>query len=281
MVAVQQSLSRDGNKVVFQGERAGRWALWQKSLVDGREVPVITDDCDCSFSQWSPDGVRLAYHRTNPRTGERQFVTWSVETRIEEPLTSSRNGWDRGGVWDWSPDGKDLLVSHGTRAEVWGLRIAAAPHADATARRIIFDPAYLVYQSHFSPDGQWIVFEATRNLDQAVESSLHVISAAGGPWIQITDGMYWDDKPRWAPDGRTIYFISGRGGFFNVWGIRFDPSKGKPVGEPFRVTRFASPSLMIPQQLIEGLGLSLSRNKLVLTMQDLAGSIWVLDNVED
>jgi len=27
---------------------------------------------------------------------------------------------------------------------------------------------------------------------------------------------YWDDKPRWSPDGKTIYFVSNRTGFFNV-----------------------------------------------------------------
>jgi hypothetical protein len=35
---------------------------------------------------------------------------------------------------------------------------------------------------------------------------------------------------------------------------------------------------MVPQQ-IQDVGLSLSQNKFVLTMQDLSGSVWVLDNV--
>ena len=211
-------------------------------------------------------------------------MTWSVGNRIEEPITSSSSKWEYCGVWDWSSDGGELLVAHpgfeNHRAEVWALPLAEAPHADVALRKMIFDPAYDVYQSHFSHDARWIVFEATRDLDQGVESTLHVISATGAPWVRITDGKYWDDKPRWAPDGTTIYFISGRGGFFNVWGIRFDPSKGKPIGKPFPVTTFASPRLMIPQELIEGLGFSLSQNKLVLTMQDVSGSVWVLDDVE-
>jgi Tol biopolymer transport system component len=279
MMSSSPSLSRDGNKVAFLGERAGRTELWEKSLVDGREAPVMTDDYFRGVAQWSPDGMRLAYWRGKSWTGEGQIMEWSVESRIEEPLTAS------GGtvlVWDWSWDGKDLLVSQeGSethRAEVWLLPIPAVPHADATARKIISDPLYDVHQSRFSPDGRWIVFAASRSLPRAAESKLFVIPATGGPWIPITEGKYWDDKPRWSPDGKTIYFISGRGGFFNVWGIHFDPAKGKPVGEPFRVTAFESPSLMVPQ-LIQSVGLSLSQNKFVLTMQDLSGSIWVLDNV--
>ena len=102
--------------------------------------------------------------------------------------------------------------------------------------------------------------------------------ATGGPWIRITDGKHWDDKPRWAPDGKTLYFVSSRGGFFNVWGIRFDPAKGKVVGDPFRVTAFESPGLMVPK-FMQTVELSLTQEKLVLTMAKVSGSIWVLDNV--
>jgi dipeptidyl aminopeptidase/acylaminoacyl peptidase len=186
-------------------------------------------------------------------------------------------------VWDWSWDGRELLIaqegSETHRVEAWLLPVPAVPHADATARKIISDPLYDVYNSLISPGGRWIVFNAVRSSPRAVESKLFVIPATGGPWIPITEGKYWDDIPRWSPDGKTIYFISGRGGFFNVWGIHFDPAKGKPVGEPFRVTAFESPSLMVPQQIQSWGGLSLSQNKFVLTMQDLSGSIWVLDNV--
>ena len=102
--------------------------------------------------------------------------------------------------------------------------------------------------------------------------------AAGGPWTLISKGKPWEDKPRWSPDGNTIYFVSGRGGFFNVWGIRFDSAKGKPRGEPFPVTAFETPALMLPEQ-IQIVELSLTQDRLVLTMEERSGSIWVLDNV--
>jgi hypothetical protein len=99
-----------------------------------------------------------------------------------------------------------------------------------------------------------------------------------GPWTRITDGKHWD-KPRWSPDGRTIYFVSERGSLFNVWGIHFDPDAGKTVGEPFQVSKFDNPRLMVPRW-IPPVGLSLTRDKLGLTMAEESGGIWLLDNVD-
>jgi len=162
------------------------------------------------------------------------------------------------------------------RFEVWRLPIVAAGSHAPEARKIISDPGYDLFQPHFSPDGRWIVFEAIRF--SPVESTLYVMPAAGGPWTLISKGKPWDDKPNWSPDGKTIYFVSARSGFFNVWGIRFDSTKGKPVGEAFRVTSFENPGLMIPD-LIPLVQLSLNQDKLVLTMEERSGSIWMLDNV--
>jgi hypothetical protein len=44
--------------------------------------------------------------------------------------------------------------------------------------------------------------------------------------------------------------VSGRKGFYNVFGVRFDPATGKPVGSPFQVTELKSPSAMIPSEVM-------------------------------
>ena len=185
---------------------------------------------------------------------------------------SAKHSWV---AYDWSPDGKWLL--DGDTNEILLAPVAAAPHAE-TARKIPYDPEYLVYQTRLSPDGRWIVFEAVARLTEVgIRALCH--TCAGGTWTRITDGRHWDDKPRWSPDGRTIYFVSGSDGFFNVWGIRFDPATGKPVGQPFEVSKFDRPRLMIPRW-IPSVGFSLTQDKFVLTMAQESGNIWVLDNVD-
>ena len=87
------------------------------------------------------------------------------------------------------------------------------------------------------------------------------------------------DKPRWSPDGKSIYYVMDQNGLFNVWGTRFDPAKGKPVGQSFQVTTFDSPKLMFPL-LIEPVEISIGGNKLALTLEEASGSIWLLDNVD-
>jgi Tol biopolymer transport system component len=209
-------------------------------------------------------------------------MLWSVETRNEEPITTPSQLWQA--PTDWSMDGKFLLViqdnNNNGREEIWQLPMAARPHAEGGARRIISDPGYHVDDGHYSPDARWIVFVAVRSQPQGLETTLYLMAANGGPWIRITDGNQLVLSPQWSPNGRMIYFVSPSGGFFNVWGIRFDPAKGKLLGLPFSVTTFNSLSLMVPRQITGAAGLSLVQDRLVLPLAQQVGSIWVLDHVD-
>ena len=280
-------LSAEGTKVVYfvpHGERSGpafgdvRNELWLKSLADGREAPLISDGYSRWLAVWSPDSVQVAYERRKLGTNDQQLMVWSGESHDEEPLTTvSDPHWS---IFDWSRDGRWLVVGQATPQanEIWLLPFASAPHAESKAQKIVSDSKHLLFQAHSSPNGRWIVFEAIANSPNP-ESTLYTVPISGGRWTRITDSKHWDDKPRWSPDGRTIYFLSLRGGFFNVWGIHFDPDAGKPVGDPFQVSKFESSRLMVPRW-IAPVGLSLTQDKLVMTIAEESGSIWVLDNVD-
>ena len=241
------NLSRDGTKLAFVSKRAGIAQTEEKSLQNDREAPLVAD-ADAylrDFPQWSPEGGRLVYVRGRYSTGQSQLMVWFRDSRDEQPLTSPGHTLVR--VCDWSADGKWIMIGQGNDSsgltELWKLPVAAAPVAQASAVKVAADPACSLFQGHFSPDGQSIVFERVRNRPTGQESILYVMRTAGGPWIPITENKYWSDKPRWSPDGKIIYFLSTRQGFLNVWGIHFDAATGKAVGERFPVTAFDSPNL--------------------------------------
>jgi Tol biopolymer transport system component len=280
MEAWGHSLTRDGKKLAFSAKRAGRWELWQRSLVDGREAPIVADDrYSRGFLRWSPDGERIAYFRGKTAMGgESQVVLWNGSN--EEPLTAPSALMRL--VDDWTPDGKELLISQEApdthQIEIWLMSATPVSGGNPASRKVVSDPAYQLYWSDLSPDGRWIVYQAIRDLPTKFEGKLFITRTSGGPQTQITDGKYWDDKPLWSPDGKAIYFVSGRKGFYNVWGLRFDPAQEKTTGDAFQVTAFENPALMIPQH-IPAVYFSLAQDKLVLTMSQTSGSIWVLDNV--
>ncbi|HEX9369287.1 MAG TPA: hypothetical protein VF921_21830, partial [Vicinamibacterales bacterium] len=139
------------------------------------------------------------------------------------------------------------------------------------------DPAKNVFESRFSPDQRWISFIGVETADARV-SRIYVVPVAGGEWRPITEGLWYDDKPHWSRDGRTLYFVSDRQGLLNVWGLRFDPARGKPVGEPFEVTSFASPRQTISPELGR-MQIAVTSTQLFLPITETSGELWILDNV--
>jgi Tol biopolymer transport system component len=278
MDAMLPDLTRDGKKLVFVARRAGKRELWEKSLEDGRENILAADDYDRFGPHWSCDGTRLAYRRSNKN--EMSMVLLPIG-REEQVLTSPRPRRGADIAWDWSADGMWVLGSRSEPpgpAAVWLLPVAAAPKAETQARVLASKPDYNLFEPRFSPDERWICFLAVHRKD-AADHTIYVMPASGGAWIRMTEGKCQDDVPRWSPDGKTIYFMSPPTGFFNLWGIRFDPDQGKPVGKPFLVKAFESPGQRVLQNLAD-MALALSEHRFVLPLTQFSGNIWVLENVD-
>jgi len=277
-------LSVDGSMLAFVIHRAGKNEIWKKTLADGQETLLrAADDYDIYQLRWSPDGRSIAYGRFRlPITAQSEVAlsmlssTGGGEQLLATPSTSIE-------IPDgWSADGKWLLISSSRntpgRNQICRMPVNAAPSAETGVRVITSHPEYNLWQANYSPNERWIVFQATKVADPGV-STIYTLPASGGEWTRITEDKYGDGKPRWAPDGRKLYFLSSRGGVLNVWGIRYDPLNGKPEGEPFRITNFQGPSRMF-SPVITIAGIALSANRLFLPILENSGSIWVLENLD-
>jgi len=282
--AWEGNLSRDGKKLVFACNRAGKWELWQKSLVDGTEAPVVADDAYVRDEpQWSPDGTRLAYLRQNFQSQDNRLVVWDSATREEREITGHSS--QAMFVHDWSPDGSWLLASVWNpdthRSEIWKFSSLARRSPGEDQRQVVVasDSNTDLWQAHYSPDARWIVFEAIKDAPFNAESAIFVAPSSGGAWMRISDGKLWDDKPRWSPDGKSIYFLSENQGYFNVYRAQFDVTAGNAIRKVVQVTHFNDPNLMVGRS-IPNVGFSIAGDRMMITLSQRSGSIWVLDNVD-
>jgi len=287
MDALQPGLSPDGKMLVFRKRRADKEELWAKSLADGRETLLTgADDVRRVNPILSNDGTRLIYVRSGPAQVEtdpqvsRTLALRTTSGGDEQILTSPMQG--RISLTDWTSDGKWILMSSDLqtpgRVALALFPLEAAPRSETQMRVIASNPEYNLWQGRFSPDGRWISFNAFNATDPST-STVYVVSASGGEWIKLSEGRYWDDKPRWSPDGKAIYFVSNRTGFFNVWKVRFDPASGKPLDQPTRVTDYESTTQMIIQNIVQ-LEMALTSDRIILPMMETSGSIWVLENID-
>lgn len=86
-----------------------------------------------------------------------------------------------------------------------------------------------------SPDGRWLVFtvRAWEPESNKAATNLWLLSIDGSQLRQLTSAKgQADTSPTWAPDSRTIAFVSSRGGSRQIWTIPVDG------GEATQLTTF-------------------------------------------
>ena len=221
--------------------------------------------------RWSPDGARLAFSRYATRDHLLAVALLNADGSGERVLTRPDHVEMQGS--DWSRDGQAILGScrfSSSERYATCLVPVSTPDEDGepTVRVIASDPKRNLFNQRFSPDQRWITFLA-HDLLYASTSTVYVIPAGGGAWRAITDGTSFDDKPRWGPDGRILYFVSNRSGVANVWGRRFNPSSGTPTGEPFPVTSFGSAQFQLTPRRVQ-MDIAVTATTLLLPMTRIA-----------
>ena len=270
----------DGSKVAYRAVRAGRNELWERSVDGGRERLLLSSpDWKLVKPRWSPDGAKLAFLRCGTEGRAPVLALLNTDGSGERALTKPEELEMLAS--DWSNSGESILgscrFSPSDRYSTCVLPVSSNA-SPGRVRVIASDPKRNLFNQRFSPDQRWITFLA-HDLMYNSTSTVYVIPAAGGAWRAMTDGAAFDDKPRWGPDGRVLYYVSNRDGVRNIWARRFDNTNGTTVGEPFPVTSFRSPQFLISPQAVQ-MDIAVTATHLLVPMSESRGDVWMLDHVD-
>ncbi|HXK04496.1 MAG TPA: protein kinase [Verrucomicrobiae bacterium] len=265
------SVSRDGSKVVFTSGRLGNRDVWIRDLSSGREAALTSTPGDEAWPVISPDGSKVAY----TLAGQDSQPIYVADARIPPGASVPEKVCEEcGEPIDWSPDGKQILY-------IYGRPKAVGSFTPATNRKapIAQSSHYGIDQAQFAPDGRWISVVAHIDPDHTRVYAIPVRGGAAGSedrWVPITDGVSWDDRPRWAPRGDLVYFYSRRDGFGCIWQQAVEPGSKQPVGAPRAVHHFHSTGLSIMHMGLDRLGLSVARDKLIFNLLEAKGNLWMM-----
>jgi DNA-binding winged helix-turn-helix (wHTH) protein/Tol biopolymer transport system component len=287
---VSLSLAADGSALCYGAREPGRskFRLFYTDLTTGRTMFLA----EAWGGVISRTGRSVVYHLT--RTGS--------SSTGETPATSSESAlavrdldgrerlvsrWVPAAMipWDWALDDKAVLGSWLEQGRMDQYVVAIWPIGSMMATRpervILESSGVNFWQPRYSPGGRWVSFVAQRmrNPGTAEVGIVAGRSNHATTWTRISGDHVWPDKPRWSPDGRTLYFLSrGADGYFNLWGVPIDPARGAQSGKPFQITHFSSPDWRIDPDMGNA-EISVASGRLVLPMQNLKGSIWLLSGV--
>lgn len=224
------SLSSDGKYVAFlsNGSLARGEVfidLWLGDAETGKRIKrLVKSTFDPDFeelrllysqSSFSPDGRYLAF--TAQREGRDVLYLLDVRSR----KTTRRFELKLEGITgpSWSPDGKQLVFS-GSRGGITDVYVV---DADGKNFRQLTHDVYGDLQAQWSPDGRSIAFASDRGegADPALLQFPHwriaLLDMQTGTIEVLPNQRGLNTNPQWAPDGKSIAFVSDRTGIANVF----------------------------------------------------------------
>jgi len=272
-------LSDDGRRLVFVSNRSGNRDVWLKDLTTGKETALTATPVDEELPNITADGTKVSYLVIEDQKYNIYTVSLGPDGAPGVPEKACDGcGWP----WDWSPDGRRILLMPQPAPR---LALSLLDVATRQTTNLLQHPKYDLARGRFSPDGRWISSIAALGTGILARNRIAVIPSdapsSEDQWVWITDDSTFHDKGRWSPDGNLLYYTSDRDGFRCIRAQRLDPATKRPVGPPFDVYHSHGARRSLMNAGIQFMEISLSRDRMVFNLEERTGNIWMADGTPE
>lgn len=251
------SLSPDNKELLF----VAGGDIWMVPATGGAAHLLVAHPATESRPMWAPDGKRVAFGSTRTGNGDIYVLDLTSNVLTRRTFDDGRevlDGWSRDGQWlYYSSNAGDIS---GTM-DVW--RVSAT---GGQPMAVVADRYASEYWSAASPDGKTLAITARGTVSgqwwrhghshideseiwlvRALDTNTPVYERLGAA------GNGKDAWPMWSPDGKTVYYMSDRGGEENL--------VAQPIGGASRaLTRFTDGRVLWPQIAYDGSAIVFERN---------------------
>ena len=232
------SVSPDGRLIAFLSERDLGIDLFVADARTGEVLrKLVSTDVEAHFDalrfvdgtgDWSPDGSKFVFavsSKGDTRLAIVDVASGEVEREGdfgEIAITSTA----------WSPDGRTIVFSGldqgSSNLYSWDIQTGALGQ--------LTSDKYAALQPTWSPDGSTVAFVSDRgsstDLDRLAwgEPNIAFLDVASGDLSTLNVfGATKHINPRYAPDGRSLYFISDQDGFSDIYQYTFDDAEVRRI----------------------------------------------------
>ncbi len=261
----QPDWSPDGNSIIFARYLDDAVELQLLDIANGKVTGLTGGGAVNVEPRWSPDGSRIAWVSTKSNNRFRVYTGRIENGKLSgEPILPERRSampryyyseYDHELSPTWSPDGTELIYvanpesAYGTGG-LWRLRL----DSDTPAVSIRQEETSWKARPDWSGDGKRVIWSSYEGRQW---HQLWITTAAGGgDPIALTYGEFDVTAARWAPDGRSIAYITNESGSTELWIQEIPGGRKYPVKATQREYLHAMGSLKL--QVVDATGANVS-----------------------